>query len=476
MVETYANLSATLQRALDHHRAGRYRLALGLYQEVLALRPDEAGILVNHGIAALQAGRAELAVESLLRAVAIEPDLAEAHFNLANAFQSCDRFEEAAISYGRALEIDPRNAAAQNNRGVVLQKSNRARDAVDSFHKAIALRPDYAEAHVNLCHAYRLLGDLDDAIAAGRRSIEMSPNNCEAYDCYGSALSRARRLDDAISAFQTALSIKSNFLAAQINLAKTFIRAGRPSEALGVLDTCLGYYPGNTEALATKCVALNELGDREALGQLMNHQDLIEKVDIRTRFESGRLAAFNTALARHVESHPTLMFEPERKSTKGGLQSGNLAAHPKGPIATLEHIIGEEVNAYARRRLGRAHHPFLARTPSQTCMRMWGVVLKSQGHQTAHIHSAAWISGCYYIQVPDAISGATNGYPGWIEFGHPHPMLEAKADAVITRVRPQEGLMLLFPSFFYHSTVPFASEENRISIAFDVIPVGSDSG
>ncbi|HEX9741984.1 MAG TPA: hypothetical protein VGA17_04255, partial [Nitrospiraceae bacterium] len=60
MVEPPANLSAILECALDHHRAGRYPEALRLYQELLALRPDEVGLLVNHGIAALQAGRVDL--------------------------------------------------------------------------------------------------------------------------------------------------------------------------------------------------------------------------------------------------------------------------------------------------------------------------------------------------------------------------------------------------------------------------------
>lgn len=438
----------------------------------MAHRPDEVGLLVNHGIAALQAGRADLAVASLRRAVTIKPDLAEGQFNLANALQACGRFEDAAASYRQALEIDPANPAAHNNLGVSLQKSNRTREAVASFREAIAVRPDYAEAYVNLCQAYRVLGDLDEAIAVGRQAIEANQAHCESHDCYGSALSRAGKLDEAIAAFQSALSIDPNFRQSQINLAKTYIKQGSPGEALEMLDACLGSYPGDTEALATKCVALNELGDRHALDELMNFTDLIAKLDIATRFEPGRLAAFNTALAEHVKAHPTLTFEPEKNSTKGGLQSGNLATEPKGPIARLESFIGEAVNAYMRERLGRIRHPFLAKVPAETNLRMWGVILKSQGHQTAHIHSSAWISGCYYLKVPDAVSHATEGSPGWIEFGRPHPRLGAKAEPVVARVRPEEGLMLLFPSFFYHATVPFASEEDRISIAFDVIPRG----
>ncbi len=36
--------------------------------------------------------------------------------------------------------------------------------------------------------------------------------------------------------------------------------------------------------------------------------------------------------------------------------------------------------------------------------------------------------------------------------------------------RPEEGLMMVFPSYFYHRTIPFEAAEHRISIAFDVLP------
>ncbi len=35
--------------------------------------------------------------------------------------------------------------------------------------------------------------------------------------------------------------------------------------------------------------------------------------------------------------------------------------------------------------------------------------------------------------------------------------------------RPEEGLMFLFPSYFYHRTVPFESEQQRVSVAFDIL-------
>ena len=36
-------------------------------------------------------------------------------------------------------------------------------------------------------------------------------------------------------------------------------------------------------------------------------------------------------------------------------------------------------------------------------------------------------------------------------------------------IQPEPGLMILFPSYFYHHTIPFHTDETRISIAFDLI-------
>ena len=60
---------------------------------------------------------------------------------------------------------------------------------------------------------------------------------------------------------------------------------------------------------------------------------------------------------------------------------------------------------------------------------------------------------------------------GWIEFGRPqdHPM--SKAEPQLRSYQPHEGMVVLFPSYFYHHTEPFESQEQRISIAFDIVPL-----
>jgi uncharacterized protein (TIGR02466 family) len=100
------------------------------------------------------------------------------------------------------------------------------------------------------------------------------------------------------------------------------------------------------------------------------------------------------------------------------------------------------------------------------------VVLRSGGYQTPHIHPDGIVSGVYYVRVPDAVRTGT-GEAGCIRFGQPSTTdggaVEGGALLTMT-VKPEAGLMVLFPSYFWHRTLPFESPQDRICIAFDVQP------
>jgi hypothetical protein len=37
-------------------------------------------------------------------------------------------------------------------------------------------------------------------------------------------------------------------------------------------------------------------------------------------------------------------------------------------------------------------------------------------------------------------------------------------------VRPTVGMLVLFPSYFWHGTVPFTGSRARLTVAFDIVP------
>ena len=90
----------------------------------------------------------------------------------------------------------------------------------------------------------------------------------------------------------------------------------------------------------------------------------------------------------------------------------------------------------------------------------------------AHVHPNAWLSGSYYVKTADIVDAGDNTMGGCIEVGPPgeaHYKTEHYPRRVFT---PEEGHMVVFPSYIWHRILPFADRGERISYAFDVVAVG----
>jgi uncharacterized protein (TIGR02466 family) len=98
----------------------------------------------------------------------------------------------------------------------------------------------------------------------------------------------------------------------------------------------------------------------------------------------------------------------------------------------------------------------------------WSVRLRASGHHTNHVHPRGWISSACYVQLPDSMSDPKT-QDGILTFGEPSiatiPALSAEYS-----VRPGVGMLVLFPSYFWHGTVPFSGNQPRLTVAFDVVP------
>jgi hypothetical protein len=185
------------------------------------------------------------------------------------------------------------------------------------------------------------------------------------------------------------------------------------------------------------------------------------------------LRAFDVALAAHAAAHRTLQSSPASHATAGGLHSGSLLVTPRGPVAGFEQALRVAIADYWRALPNLRGHPFVDNRPSAAFLNIWCVVLERGGHQIPHIHPEAWLSGVYYPQVPAAIRAPADPEDpsGCLELGPDDLPGRAPVPLRLIRVRPAEGLLVLFPSYFYHRTVPFESEGTRISVAFDLMPV-----
>ena len=92
--------------------------------------------------------------------------------------------------------------------------------------------------------------------------------------------------------------------------------------------------------------------------------------------------------------------------------------------------------------------------------------MKSGGELSAHIHDAGWITESIYINVPPkSKKDSGNRVVTTDETKHEKGETgNSKSIDVVTET------LCLFPFLLLHYTIPFEADENRIVLAFDVIP------
>ena len=64
---------------------------------------------------------------------------------------------------------------------------------------------------------------------------------------------------------------------------------------------------------------------------------------------------------------------------------------------------------------------------------------------------------------------AARSEEGVLTFGQPS-LVTTPALSAEYSVRPAVGMLVLFPSYFWHGTVPFHSDHARLTVAFDAVP------
>lgn len=467
---TAAQIDAALAQGFQLQQAGRTQDAECLYRKVLGAQPDHPDALRLLGVLRLQGHEFDEAVTLLQRAIDAGGIGATIHSNLGSALHAAGRNREAVLAFRRAAYLEPMNALTQNNLANALKAQGQIEESLAAFRCAVVLQPGIAELHANLGNALRDHGQVEAAVSAFQRALELKPRLADVHVNLGSALQVLGRTDEAIGSYRRALSIDPRLDTAHGNLAMTLLEKGEPRAALEACDVCLAVNARNRRALAMKAIALDELGDRAAARALVDFERLVRQVELEAPPGFASMQAFNAALAQHVLAHPTLAYEPFDRTTRRGEQTAELCRDPRGPIAALEMLIRRAADTYFAVLPVDPAHPYLSWRPKKLRLSVWGTVLQAQGHQLPHIHPSAWLSGVCYVQIPDVIRTDGASTAGWIEFGRAPSTFRCTREPVIKLCAPAEGRMFLFPSYFYHRTLPFESAVKRISIAFDLSP------
>ena len=164
-----------------------------------------------------------------------------------------------------------------------------------------------------------------------------------------------------------------------------------------------------------------------------------------------------------------LILEHERttpsvaKSNQGGWQSPPDFLDLEEPaVRSLRTLIMAAVNtATARIRVP-------AKFNIEFQLYGWAAVNRKGHYNTTHVHPMSTWSGTYYIDAGDEAPDAPGAQ---LELSHPitaSPMTFFPSILPSARlVRPETGLIILFPSYLQHSVRMYGGERPRICVAFN---------
>ena len=100
---------------------------------------------------------------------------------------------------------------------------------------------------------------------------------------------------------------------------------------------------------------------------------------------------------------------------------------------------------------------------------MWSVINKKNASNARHIHSNNYISAAYYVKSPENSGDIVFHDPRSVTtFRYPKISERNTLNSNVFSIKPKEGLLVLFPSYLYHSVDFNRTEEERVVISFNI--------
>ncbi len=461
--------AAWLGQGTVHQRQNNFEAAIPCCEKALELRPDYADAHHNLGVCLRMKQRPRAALSHYETARRLGLDRAELYHNLGNALIDTRDAGGAIDAYRAALERNSGDLDSHRNLNSLLWQQDLMEDYLKSYQDALDKHPGAVQLRLAYAMALNQQEAFEDAERVLTQGLRHSAESSELKSLLAYTLEGQRRWADALQVHAAAVNMSGSIPNHRISYARALLACQRPDEALQQAELGAVQMPFDQRALAYLGLCWRMLGDER--DEILNdYEKLVSAYDVPVPAQFANAGEFNESLTAVLGPLHIGKRHPPEQTLRGGSQtSGDLflrgEAEIKELVASLKQCIREYIEQFPR---DREHPLFSRRSENFDFAASWSVRLGRCGYHTMHVHPLGWISSAYYVQVPpEIIDSDTRG--GGLKFGEPDIDLGAEG-AARRAIQPAKGRLVLFPSYMWHGTVPFESDEPRMTVAFDVVP------
>jgi tetratricopeptide (TPR) repeat protein len=222
MAEAYANTNA-----LD--------LAIPMYREALARRPDFWPALYRLGVSLASVGEEQSGLEFLERArkLSIDERLLNA---LAMVYRRMGRLGEAADVLKAAVPVNPDFPPTYTNLGDILAQMGDVAGAQRAFDDAIRAQPDFMAPYTQFANVLIRDGNLQQAQyyleTAIAQAIPKDPALADVHNVLGNLMANQGHTERAVIHYLESLKINPNLASAHFGLGQLLATQGKKADAI----------------------------------------------------------------------------------------------------------------------------------------------------------------------------------------------------------------------------------------------------
>ncbi|MDB5425203.1 MAG: hypothetical protein JWQ29_2619 [Phenylobacterium sp.] len=469
-----AEQPAASHAALATHTAvlkalGRREAALPFDEQAIA-RFAQSGVAWHNYAATLgDLGRGAASKAACEKAFALGLDAAETWGVLARAELAVGDYAAAEAAYRQSLARAPANVAiaAEFANVAWMRRGNlaEAEAIIDAGFAAGGPPGPLLLAKAKLIEAAGDPVRAADLLAAGVRTL---PQEAALALAAAQAALEVGRLDEAERLARQAEALTPDARSLYNQWVIIHLAAGRPDAALAKAWAGLEKHPDDQSLWGWLATAARALGD-PLYGQLYDYEAMVGVYDIAAPEGWASLEAFLSDLGKSLNKLHLYEQHPSNQSLLHGSQTLHLLTGSDDPaIRAFFQAMDAPIRQHMA-AMGQGPDPLRRRnTGDYRLDGAWSVRLRPGGFHKDHFHPMGWLSSAFYVETPDQAL-ETPDRQGWIRFGQP-PFATQPPMAAEHFVKPRPGRLVLFPSYMWHGTVPFTTDEARMTIAFDAVP------
>uniref|UniRef100_A0A3P9CUB3 dolichyl-phosphate-mannose--protein mannosyltransferase n=1 Tax=Maylandia zebra TaxID=106582 RepID=A0A3P9CUB3_9CICH len=164
-----------------YYNTGRYKEALQVYREAVALQPESTDIWLALAQVLAMAGRTKEAEKMMLDVISRKGNCIECYRLLSAIYSKRGNYTEALEALDKALQQNPSDLTVRAelyfSKGNQLREMNQLDRAFESYKLAVELKPDQSQAWMNMGGIQHIKGDYAAARMYYQRALLLSPGS-----------------------------------------------------------------------------------------------------------------------------------------------------------------------------------------------------------------------------------------------------------------------------------------------------------